>query len=190
MNELNNLSENQIKVQVGWYAFGGGKFAPNADAFPNLWGVVAWLNPQENAPIGKRGLILLPDEVRRQWATTSCITNCLDVEDGQANTQALLALGKEKKLHFPAAEWCANYSQNGVKPGEGFLPAIYQVRLMVSNHKIVNRSLVVIGGDKLVGWIWSSSEYGKGKAWNEHVYGGAYSSLTCRVFNVRCCLAF
>ena len=191
MNELNNLSENQIKVQVGWYAFGGGKFAPNADAFPNLWGVVAWLNPQENAPIGKRGLILLPDEVRRQWATTSCITNCLDVEDGQANTQALLALGKEKKLHFPAAEWCAQYSGNGIKPGDVFLPAQMQLHNMVANLRVVNEALAKIDGMRLHNWVWSSTDgnyyyaWGVGVCHDKPSYGTKYYHA-----EVRAVLAF
>lgn len=189
-NPKSTGAEIDSDVQVGWYAFEGAKFSPNPRTYPNLQGVVAWVNPDKNAPKGKRGLIVTPEQVQKIWAKQDGMIGIVNLNDGFVNTQQLMAYAKDNNVKFPAAEWCANYSQNGVKPGEGFLPAIYQVRLMVSNHKIVNRSLVVIGGDKLVGWIWSSSEYGKGKAWNEHVYGGAYSSLTCRVFNVRCCLAF
>ena len=56
------------EVEVGWYAFAGGKFSPDSDAYPNCQGVVGWVNLDKNAPEGQRGLIITPDEVEMMWS--------------------------------------------------------------------------------------------------------------------------
>ena len=147
------------EVKVGWYAFAGGKFSPDPDSYPNCQGVVGWVNPDKNAPQGQRGLIVTPDEVKKAWSDKHCETNIKDEYDGKGNTEKLIAYGKAHDISFPAAEWCAQYSKNGVKPGEGFMPASEQLKLIVANRKIVNPALQKIGGIILDGWIWSSSEY-------------------------------
>ena len=76
-SEMENLSS---KIEVGWYAFEGDKFSPNPNAYPNLQGVVAWLNPDPNAPVGKRGLILTPDAMLKLWADKNCETGIGDEE--------------------------------------------------------------------------------------------------------------
>lgn len=191
---MNGLAKNLVEfaeVKVGWYAFAEGKFSPNPHEYPNLQGVVAWLNPDKNAPEGKRGLILLPEEVKRQWATTACFTNCIDEEDGYANTQSLLALGKEKNLHFPAAEWCAQYHLNGIKLGEVFLPAHMQLHNMVRNLREINEALAKIDGMLLRNWVWSSTDANYYYAWGVGVchdkpsYGTKYYHA-----EVRAVLAF
>ena len=180
------------EVKVGWYAFAGGKFSPDPDSYPNCQGVVGWVNPDKNAPQGQRGLIVTPDEVKKAWSDKHCETNIKDEYDGKGNTEKLIAYGKAHDISFPAAEWCAQYSKNGVKPGEGFMPASEQLKLIVANRKIVNPALQKIGGIILDGWIWSSSEYAIGNAWYVYASNGNvdwylkdYSNLS-----VRCVLAF
>ena len=82
------------QIVVGWYAFAGGKFSKDP-AYPNCQGVVAWINPNPNAPIGERGLIITPDEVTLEWVYEDCEAGICDEEDGQANTRKLIAYGKE-----------------------------------------------------------------------------------------------
>ena len=182
----------KTEVKVGWYAFEGGKFSQDPKAYPNLQGVVAWLNPDPNAPKGKRGLILTPYEVIESWADKYCVTGICDNEDGQANTKGLIAYGKKHDIKFLAAEWCYAYSNNGVKPGEGFLPALNQLRRIVDNRDIINSSLKKIGGRILKDWICSSSEYSYYGAWYVYAYSG-YVDWTSKYYNysyVRCVLAF
>ena len=45
----NNRSK--VGAHVGWYAFQGGNFAPHPNAYPDLLGVVAWVNPNKKATI-------------------------------------------------------------------------------------------------------------------------------------------
>ena len=180
------------EVKVGWYAFAGGKFSPDPDSYPNCQGVVGWVNPDKNAPQGQRGLIVTPDEVKKAWSDKHCETNIKDEYDGKGNTEKLIAYGKAHDISFPAAEWCAQYSKNGVKPGEGFMPASEQLKLIVANRKIVNPALQKIGGIILDGWIWSSSEYSSSYAWGVGAYTGNVDWRGKYNYTgyVRCVLAF
>ena len=179
------------EVKVGWYAFAGGKFSPDPDSYPNCQGVVGWVNPDKNAPQGQRGLIVTLDEVKKAWSDKHCETNIKDEYDGKGNTEKLIVYGKAHGISFPAAEWCAQYSQNGVRPGEGFMPASEQLKRIVANRKIVNPALQKIGGIILDGWIWSSSEYSSSYAWLVYATGGVYSLAgKGYAFYVRCVLAF
>ena len=180
------------EIQVGWYAFAGGKFSPDPNAYPNCQGVVGWVNPDKSALQGQRGLIVTPDEVQKAWSDKDCETNIKDGYDGKGNTEKLIAYGKKYKINFPAAEWCAKYCKNGVKPGEGFLPAIKQLERIVVNREIVNPALKRINGVELGGWTWSSSEYDNFGAWD--VAAGNGNVGDNYKFNssgyVRCVLAF
>ena len=179
------------EVKVGWYAFAGGKFSPDPDSYPNCQGVVGWVNPDKSAPIGQRGLIITPDEVKKAWSSVNCETNIKDEYDGKGNTEKLIAYGKKHKIKFPAAEWCNAYCKNGVKPGEGFMPAKEQLERIVANRKIVNPALQGIGGIILDGWYWSSSEYSYGTAWLVYAYDGSvYGNSKYYNLYVRCVLAF
>ena len=188
-SEMENLSS---KIEVGYYAFAGGKFSPDPNAYPNCQGVVAWLNPDPNAPIGKRGLILMPDAMLKLWADKNCETGIDDEEDGQANTRSLIAYGKKHGISFPAAEWCYRYSQNGVKPGDGFLPAKKQLERIIANRDIINPALEKIGAQILKSWIWSSSEYSSNNyAWLVNANdGNVINYIKYYYYNVRCVIAF
>ena len=154
------IQKDSSKLKVGWYAFEGKKFSPNPKAYPNCQGVVAWLNPDLNAPIGKRGLILTPDVIKTQCAEAYCKTEICDEEDGMTNTERLITHAEMYEVCFPAAEWCHLYSENGVKLGEGFLPAKIQLKQASANIDIINPALEKIGGTILnvADWCWTSSE--------------------------------
>ena len=179
------------EIQVGWYAFAGGKFSPNPNAYANCQGVVGWVNPDKNAPQGQRGLIVTLDEVKKAWSDKHCETNIKDEYDGKGNTEKLIVYGKAHGISFPAAEWCAQYSQNGVRPGEGFMPASEQLKRIVANREIINPAMQKIDGVELGGWIWSSSKYSYNYAWTVHAGDGTvYSSHNSNYYCVRCVLAF
>ena len=184
------IQTTSAQIEVGYYAFAGGKFSPDPNAYPNCQGVVAWLNPDPNAPIGKRGLILMPETVKTWLADKNCETGIGDEEDGKTNTRSLIAWGKKHEISFPAAEWCYRYSQNGVKSGEGFLPAKKQLERIVASRDIINPALEKIDGKILNGWIWSSSEYSYNYAWYMSVDGCVFGNSKINPFSVRCVIAF
>ena len=189
--EAADLEEDVSEVKVGWYAFAGGKFSPDPDSYPNCQGVVGWVNPDKSAPQGQRGLIVTPDEVKKAWSDKDCETNIKDEYDGKGNTEKLIAYGKKCKINFPAAEWCAAYCKNGVRPGEGFMPAKEQLKRIVANRMIVNPALQKINGVELSGWIWSSSEDDYAYAWVVNAGDGSVSFYNKGSnLYVRCVLAF
>lgn len=150
---------NKNKIKVGWYAFEGGKFSPNPYAYPNCQGVVAWLNPNKFACKGNRGLILIPEEVRAIWADEYCDVDVTDKNDGYRNTQKILAYAKANSVKFPAAEWCATYSKNGIKFGTVFMPAQNQLKKMMRHREEINEAISQIGGDLFTDWCWSSTSF-------------------------------
>ena len=181
----------ETEVKVGWFAFAGGKFLPDANAYPNCQGVVAWLNPDPNAPVGKRGLILMPDYECLNWTRTKMETEAQDEYEGRNNMHKILCYTKDHGIKFPAMEWCYVYSKNGVKIGEAFLPAKGQWWDIIENLKIINESLVKIGGAVLSGMIWSSTEYASGVAWCMEV-DNLYATKEPKTyyFQVRAVVAF
>ena len=190
--EAADLEEDVSDVKVGWYAFAGGKFSPDPDSYPNCQGVVGWVNPDKSAPKGQRGLIVTRDQREKQWSRKDCKTYVRDQHDGKANTEKLIAYGKAHGISFPAAEWCNTYCWNGVKAGEGFLPALTQLERIIANRGIVNPALQKIGGIILDGWIWSSCEYDGSGARDVLADNGAvdYSCKYHLYHYVRCVLAF
>ena len=189
--EAADLEEDVSDVKVGWYAFAGGKFSPAPDAYANCQGVVGWVNPDKSAPIGQRGLIITPDEVKKAWSSVNCETNIKDEYDGKGNTEKLIVYGKAHGISFPAAEWCVRYSKNGVRPGEGFMPSKEQLKRIVANWELVNPALQKIDGIIPDGWIWSSSEDDYAYAWVVNAGDGSVSFYNKGSnLYVRCVLAF
>lgn len=191
------MQQDLSKLEVGWYAFEGKKFSPNPKAYPNCQGVVAWLNPDLNAPIGKRGLILTPDVIKTQWAEAYCKTEICDEEDGMTNTERLVAYAEMHEITFLAAQWCYLYSKNGVKPGEGFLPAKIQFKQVSANIDIINPALDKIGGRILdvAEWCWTSTEAENANRYKFALVVSPYAGCVelgdkYDCYSVRCFLAF
>ena len=190
-------------IAAGWFAFEGGKFSPDPNAYWNCQGVVGWVNPNPNAPVGERGLFVTPDSRTYCWGAHGC-RNAFDLEDGKGNTIKIYHrdikhhLGPSRGDFAPftgcrvdAAAWCYRYINNYVKYKSGFLPAINQLRRIVANSIMVNPSLKQIGGDLLKGMIWSSTEKDYGYA----MYIDADTGKIGRCdkedcLNVRCVIPF
>lgn len=146
------------KYKVGWFAFEGEKYSPNPKAYPNCQGVVSWVNPDKDAPVGKKALILLPETFYSIWGCWKMV-DATSLDDGRLNTQKILRYARENKLNFPAAEWCASYCKNGISQGEVFWPAVNQLEAFAKNIKIINQAMEQIGGKELYGICLSSSEH-------------------------------
>lgn len=153
---IGSYSQNCSDLQVGCYAFENGCFSLNEHTYSDLLGVVAWLNPDKNAPAGFRGLILLPNEICDVWQTRKIQTNVCDRQNGEKNTQDLMAL-YGKGICFPAVEWLKEYNKKALE--KAFIPAVEQMVRIVKNTEKVNPALKKIGGAMLSGWIFSSTEH-------------------------------
>ena len=163
--ELSSVTEKIIEncsqtafpnVKVGWFAFANGKFSPDKNAYSDLFGVVAWINPDKNALKGSRGLIILPDELNDVWQTRKCLTNISESDNGEENIEKCESFSLNKDVSFPLAEWCKNYSKRIGK--KVFIPAIKQLLEIAKNVDIINPSLKEIRAPILKGWVVSSTE--------------------------------
>lgn len=94
------------------------------------------------------------------WCASSTATNATDVNDGKANTEALVALGSEYK----AATACYLYSTEGTKQGDWYLPAKQEITDMQwnTNIEIIQSSLNILGSFALSlndsQYHWTSTE--------------------------------
>ena len=178
------------QTKLFWYAFEGGKFSPDPEAYPNCQGVVGWINSAPNAPEGKRIYVVLPEQDNLRYSNEYCVTRVTDLYDGRANTKKLIDYGRDYDVRFPAAEYAFNYCKNGIKQGEAFLPAKKQLERVVKNCNGVKKALKLIGGT-FKGWLWASSEYSSGYAMGVHsLYGSTYTDDKGNTNLVSCFLAY
>ena len=171
-----------LNVEIGDYAFAGGFFSSNPDAYSNRLGIVAWINPNKDTTNNLHGIILIPDETQAAWAEKVSSSN----EDETSNEN----LNESQKIQT-AVNWCQAYCKNGIQKGEAQLPTVNQLRQIQSNRELLNSALRKIGGATLGGWYWSSSEYNADGAWAVDINNGR-ADWRCKKDNyyVRCILAF
>ena len=91
------------------------------------------------------------------------IDNYLDaVQDwqGKKNTEHLQAVGLNPAIQL--------------KDGE-YIPTLAELYLICLNRKAINDAMRFVGGQKLAGWYWSSTEFSATSAWNLGLnFGRAY----------------
>ena len=184
-------SDIRSQTKLFWYAFEGGKFSTDPNAYPNCQGVVGWINPDPDAPEGNKIYVVLPKQRHYLEYSTSCyLTGINDLYDGRANTKELIEYGKKYDVCFPAAQFAFNYCENGVKQGEAFLPAKDQLSRVVENCVGVRNALKLIGGT-FEGCLWSSSEYITSYACSVDSNNGTmYGSYKTDAKSVSCFLAY
>ena len=145
------------QIKVGYYAFDGYLFSPYPDAYLKRQGVVVWVNPDKNAPKGKRGLVMIPKLFAATIASRFSDEKLDDFEDGSANTQKMLAR-KKYGVSFYGAELLSRYTHNGIQAGQVFIPAIGQLARIAKETNKINRALLNIKAQPLKGVVLSSTE--------------------------------
>ena len=90
---------------------------------------------------------------------------------GKKNTEHLQAVGLNPAIQL--------------KDGE-YIPTLAELYLICLNRKAINDAMRFVGGQKLAGWYWSSTEYSATGAWYLNLNdgganGGTRAAGTCRV---------
>lgn len=165
-----------IEPQVGGYAFVNDLFAPYADAYSGLLGIVAWLNPDTKAKAGERGLILIPKKFTDKWSNSYGKTKIDHPSDGVHNTDRLMVWSNLKKYTFYAAQKCVNYQSKGIEKGKAFLPAVNQLSEIVKNVTPIRAAMRELGLD-FGGKLLSSTEYSHYYAYAVDVETGEQSGI-------------
>ena len=144
------------KKKVGMFYYAEDK-SFSEELIPNkkVSGVVYHVNRT-----GEHGLVVLLHQKELQWLNWSLCVGVPEGEIGKENTRLILEFAQRHGLRAEAAEYCANYTYDGVKAGEAFLPSIDELKYLYQNKQLVDEKLALIdGADLLDGWYyWSSSE--------------------------------
>ena len=155
--EMNPAPKEKIqKKKIGMFYYAEDK-SFSEELIPNktVSGVVGYVDET-----GVHGLIVLLRQKRLRWLNWSLCVGVPEGGKGKENTRLILEFAQQKGLSAEAAEYCANYTYDGVKAGEAFLPSIDELKYLYQNKQIVDEKLALINGaDLLDGWYyWSSSE--------------------------------
>lgn len=78
---------------------------------------------------------------------------------GKEATKKILETAWAQGKKAEAAQWCHDYAEDGVKPGEAFLASLYEWENLLANKDVINASLKCLGGATLFQSYWLSNEY-------------------------------
>lgn len=117
---------------------------------------------------GEHGLVVLLHQAWLPWLSDYLYVGIPQKGYGKENTRLILEFAQRQGLKAKAAEYCANYTYDGVKVGEAFLPSIEELKCLYVNKRLVNQKLALIcGADLFRDWYyWSSSEYSDYSVWS------------------------
>ena len=83
--------------------------------------------------------------------------------DGKGNTERLKKIGLNNDIQL--------------KEGE-YIPTLAELYLICLNQKAINEAIDFVGGQKLKGWYWSSTEYSATYAWGLSLNDGTAYLIT------------
>lgn len=183
-------SHGNQEFKIGDYAFADGSLSADPQFRNLITGIVVWKNPIADAPIGQRGIIMMPEEKLLAWAKEWYGLGGPRLDNGYANTYNLLEVADERKIKLPAMQYCADYCQNGVQAGEGFGAALRQMEAIAKNRLQFVASLERIRAVAFDKWYWTSSTTTHNNVWLMHPESNTDTSPTNFRFYVRCLVAF
>ena len=190
INRKFNEDDIRSRIKIGWYAFAGGLFSPDKDAFPNCQGVIGIINDDPYAKEGNRVKVVLRHQEELEWCEKEIYTEVTDGDNGRENTRRLLEYGKKKGICFPAMEFARDYNFDGVKAGEAYVPARNELKKLSNNFKAVDDALRQIGS-YFNEHYWSSSEHSSYRARGVRFSDGAvYNDIKPNSYAVSCLLDY
>lgn len=96
-------------------------------------------------------------EKRLPWSS-SCSQTAAPLYDGREATQEICKMAQKTNGQVvEAAQWCHDYVENGVKPGEAFLPSIEELLKLYPEKNLINKSLEILKSPLLSDLYWSST---------------------------------
>lgn len=177
------------ELYVGYYVFASGVVSVKKDADSQISGIIVWSNPDTQAPVGSRALMITLEREKKAWTDQHVELGGTNDIDGRQNTIEILRRSAARGVEAPAARYCYEYNHNGVSAGEGFLPSKTQLLKVAINYDCINRSLMNIGAPALYGIYVSSTEAGPEREWevrlenhSAHVYAKSYCGDYVRCF--------
>lgn len=158
-------SPHSLSCKIGDYVYSDGVISSQLDKQKNVAGIVVLRNSQKNAPVGHRGLMMLPEKIRTALCERQVLLGGISLSNGWENTQIIAQAAAEKGIKVPAVDLCLQYHKNGINPGDAFSGAKEQVSRILHYADLINPSLEKIGVRRLFHCYVSSTEGNKEQVW-------------------------
>lgn len=81
-----------------------------------------------------------------------------DLTDGKEATRKILEVVRKSKKQAEAAQWCHDYAESGVQPGEAFLPSMQELIKLNMRSDLINGAFATLRLPLLWGRFLSSNE--------------------------------
>ncbi len=175
-------------VRPGMYYYSDGTISSEVLSEKQISGVIGWVDES-----GEHGLVLGLREAELKWSGDDLVANAVS-EDGKENTRLILKAAQKQNKKAEAAEWCAAYAFDGVRPGEAFLASREELRKIFRNLGAIQEALEKINQPQLeeCACYWSSSKLYDVYVWRVMPSVGTmyYYGTESTSSRVRCAFAF
>lgn len=169
---IKNTESGNDGVKVGYYRLSNGNFVnPFEYKEGTIIGVVAFFDKNGNpVSIGVdfKKLPWLKRPFKNEISSEISYDKTTEDMDGMKHTKDIVSSKDYDPDNFAAVEYCRNYSTEGTKPGDWYMPAIGECVKIAQNMLIINMSLSKAGFATFdLSYLWSSSE--------RNVWSGSYA---------------
>ena len=160
---IKNTESGNDGVKVGYYRLSNGNFVnPFEYKEGTIIGVVAFFNKKGNPvciSVKPERLPWMKRPFNNKISSDISHDDTVEDMDGMRHTKDILNSKDYDPDNFTAVEYCRNYSTDGTKPGDWYMPAIGECVKIAQNMLIINMSLSKAGFDTFdLSYLWSSSE--------------------------------
>ena len=179
---IKNAESGNNGVKVGYYRLSNGNFVnPFEYKEGTIIGVVAFFDKNGNPVsigVNFKKLPWMKRPFHNEISSNILYDKTAEDMDGMKHTKDILNSKDYDPDNFAAVEYCRNYSTEGTKPGDWYMPAIGECVKIAQNILIINMSLSKAGFDTIYFsyWFWSSSEcsgWTASSVWSCHMSEGS-----------------
>ena len=179
------------KIVPGMFYYADGLIFPELIKDNQVSAIVGCVDRNHGLALGLREAVL-------PWSSDWLYVDIPTKLSGKEATSLILKAAKKVRKNAEAAEWCAEYTFDGIKAGTGFLPNKEELKHIFGNRKTLRESFALLNFGGLSGnclqenaFYWSSSEDYGGSAWFVRPSDGfMYDYYKYYSHRVRCAVEF
>ena len=146
------------KIAPGMFCYTDGLIFPELIKDNQVSAIVGCVDRNHGLALGLREAVL-------PWSSDWLYVKMPSGLSGKEATSLILKAAKKVRKNAEAAEWCAEYTFDGIKAGTGFLPNKEELKHIFGNRKKLRESFALLNSGGLSGnclqedaFYWSTSE--------------------------------
>ena len=146
------------KVVPGMFYYADGLIFPELIKDNQVSAIVGCVDRNHGLALGLREAVL-------PWSSDWLYVDIPTKLSGKEATSLILKAAKKVRKNAEAAEWCAEYTFDGIEAGTGFMPNKEELKHIFGNRKTLRESFALLNSGGLSGnclldeaFYWSSSE--------------------------------